>query len=140
MNSIIHSCSHPNDSDVYFRIGKKEFCDIDIYDNVSHWVDLIFHIIKPKELMFLAFDGVTPRAKMNQQRANRFRSAKNNNNVIMDNETLQYEEFFDGNCISPGTEFMAELIDYMKHFIAYKISTDPFWQNCKIILSGPEVV
>ena len=140
MNSIIHTCSHPTDSDVHFRIGKKEFSDEDIFLNVSRYVELIFCIVKPAKLLFLAFDGVAPRAKVNQQRANRFRVAKENSEAFKDKQMLQDNGLFDANCITPGTIFMAELIDHMKHFIAYKISTDPFWQKCKIILSGSEVV
>ncbi|XP_023246707.1 5'-3' exoribonuclease 1-like [Copidosoma floridanum] len=86
--------------------------------------------------MFLAFDGVTPRAKINQQRATRFRVSKKFDD---DNELGEQQELLDTNCITPGTTFMAELIEHMRHFVAYKISTDPMWQGCKIILSGPEV-
>ncbi|KAJ8673539.1 hypothetical protein QAD02_004801 [Eretmocerus hayati] len=138
MNSIIHRCSHPEDSDIHFRVGKKEFSDEEIFQNVSRYVELIFCIVKPVELMFLAFDGVAPRAKMNQQRSHRFRvsmeMAKLNEDGIPDDDLV-----FDANCVTPGTQFMCELIDHMKHFIAYKISVDPLWQKCKIILSGSEV-
>lgn len=89
--------------------------------------------------MFLAFDGVAPRAKMNQQRATRFRVAREVNKVVTEGDILNGEPLFDGNCITPGTIFMAELIEHMRHFIAFKISSDPMWQKCKIILSGPEV-
>ncbi|XP_008211726.2 5'-3' exoribonuclease 1 [Nasonia vitripennis] len=136
MNSIIHTCSHPTDSDVHFRIGKKEFSDEDIFENVSRYVEIIFRIVKPLEMLFLAFDGVAPRAKMNQQRANRFRVARDNS--ILEREILLTDKLFDANSITPGTVFMADLIDHMKHFIAYKVSTDPLWQKCKIILSGSE--
>ena len=59
----------------------------------------------------MAIDGVAPRAKMNQQRARRFRTAYeaeiNLKKAIENGEEIPKEDPFDSNSITPGTEFMA---------------------------------
>lgn len=55
------------------------------------------------------------------------------------NEKLPDESRFDSNCITPGTEFMERLQQAFKHFVKLKLSTDPAWKHCRIILSGHEV-
>jgi 5'-3' exonuclease len=48
----------------------------EVWANIMKAIDELVHTIKPRKLLFMAVDGVAPRAKMNQQRARRFRSAK----------------------------------------------------------------
>jgi 5'-3' exoribonuclease 1 len=100
----------------------------------------LFLIIKPKKLFFLAVDGVAPRAKMNQQRGRRFRSAKDaevlEEKARKDGEELPEGDRFDSNCITPGTEFMDRLQKALEYFIQSKISANPVWQQCRVILSG----
>lgn len=54
----------------------------------------------------MAVDGVAPRAKMNQQRSRRFRTAKEMSDVrakaLANGEVLPEEKAFDSNCITPG--------------------------------------
>lgn len=91
----------------------------------------------------MAIDGVAPRAKMNQQRGRRFRSAKEAEKMeaeaLKKGEQLPKEARFDSNCITPGTEFMARLHEQLKYFVNEKISNDTLWRKCDIILSGHEV-
>ncbi|XP_053293486.1 5'-3' exoribonuclease 1 [Pleuronectes platessa] len=135
MNGIIHQCSHPNDEDVHFRISEEK-----IFADIFHYLEVLFRIIKPRKVFFMAVDGVAPRAKMNQQRGRRFRSAKEAEDKIKKaldkGEVLPTEARFDSNCITPGTDFMARLQEQLKYFVHNKISTDKMWQNVRVFLSG----
>ena len=94
MNGIIHCSSHNNSEEV---IGNEEqhpqqgnnstgdenskiyevppITDEQIFQNVCYYVDrIVTDIVQPKKLVFLAIDGVAPRAKLNQQRSRRYRS------------------------------------------------------------------
>jgi 5'-3' exoribonuclease 1 len=77
-----------------------------IFTSIFAYVDHLFSKIRPKKLFFMAVDGVAPRAKMNQQRSRRFRTAKEAREVRekaeRSGEELPKEKAFDSNCISPG--------------------------------------
>lgn len=137
MNGIIHQCSHPNDEDVHFRISEEK-----IFTDIFHYLEVLFRIIKPQKVFFMAVDGVAPRAKMNQQRGRRFRSAKEAEDKIKKalekGEVLPTEARFDSNCITPGTDFMARLQEQLKYFVHSKQSTDRSWQGVHVYLSGHE--
>ncbi|KHJ96921.1 XRN 5'-3' exonuclease [Oesophagostomum dentatum] len=105
MNGIIHNCSHPNDDDFSFRISQEQ-----IFADIFAYIDKLFNIIRPKKVFFLAVDGVAPRAKMNQQRARRFMSARTAEEQlqahIRKGEELPKEKRFDSNCITPESPKM----------------------------------
>ena len=48
----------------------------ELWAAIMRSIDELVHLVKPMKNVFLAVDGVAPRAKMNQQRARRFRSAR----------------------------------------------------------------
>ena len=137
MNGIIHNCSHPNDDDPHFRITEEK-----IFQDIFHYIEVLFRMIQPKKVFFMAIDGVAPRAKMNQQRGRRFRSAReaelNEKKARDRGEDLPKDARFDSNCITPGTPFMCRLHEQLKYFVASKMSTDTIWHGVKVILSGHE--
>jgi 5'-3' exoribonuclease 1 len=138
MNGIIHNCTHKDSDSPTFRMTEDKMF-IAIFNYIEH----LFGKIKPKKLFFMAIDGVAPRAKMNQQRARRFRTAldaeKAREKAIKEGVEMPKEDAFDSNCITPGTEFMAKLTQQLKYFISKKVSEDLDWQGVEVVLSGHEV-
>lgn len=132
-NGIIHNASHGQGS------LSGTLSDEEMISAIFSYIERLFSIIKPKKLLFIAIDGVAPRAKMNQQRSRRFRTAR-------DREVAQHEaqlkgeevpaEVFDSNCITPGTEFMFNLSHWLEYFVSLKMSTDSLWSGVKVIVSG----
>mmetsp|Transcript_28232 Transcript_28232/g.69181 ORF Transcript_28232/g.69181 Transcript_28232/m.69181 type:complete len:351 (-) Transcript_28232:4197-5249(-) len=138
MNGIIHNCSQKEQKD---NIQTEE----ELFQKIFSYTDHLFRIVRPRKLIYLAIDGVAPRAKMNQQRSRRFRSVKELEKIkTVVNETSKLSKneisFFDSNCITPGTEFMKNLSFSFKKWLENKIKFDPEWQQgCDVIFSGSEV-
>ncbi len=103
-------------------------------------------------------DGVAPRAKMNQQRSRRFRSAqeakekdadkaellkmlKSQSGGQVDESTSEAmnKKTWDHNAITPGTPFMDILAMSLRYWTAYKLNTDPAWAKVKVIISDATV-
>ena len=92
---------------------------------IFKYTERVVNMVRPRKLLFMAIgkcnisvlcscllntfatDGVAPRAKMNQQRSRRFRTAKEARETIEKalraGEKLPDEKAFDSNCITPGS-------------------------------------
>ncbi|KAF5853182.1 hypothetical protein GGP41_001734 [Bipolaris sorokiniana] len=152
MNGIVHPCSHPED-----KPAPKTEADMMLA--IFEYTDRVLGMVRPRKLLYMAVDGVAPRAKMNQQRSRRFRSAKEAKEK--DDERAEFqkilnsqkasrgedinsleevvEKTWDSNAITPGTPFMHLLAESLQYWCAYKFTTDPSWKDMKVIISDASV-
>ena len=95
LNCLIHPCCHglTDESEMFIKI----------LDSIHK----IVNIANPIKLVFIAIDGPCPKPKMIQQRLRRFKSAKE-------------KKEWDTNKITPGTDFMENLENYLLKNIKIK--------------------
>ncbi|CCM03396.1 uncharacterized protein FIBRA_05526 [Fibroporia radiculosa] len=147
MNNIVHPCTHPE--------GKPApETEEEMMLEVFKYTERLVNMVRPRRLLFMAVDGVAPRAKMNQQRSRRFRSsqeAKDKEEAHKEaiamweamGKTLSEEEknkkSWDSNAITPGTPFMDLLASSLRYWVAHKMNTDPGWSQLQVIISDANV-
>uniref|UniRef100_A0A8C1Z6Z0 5'-3' exoribonuclease n=1 Tax=Cyprinus carpio TaxID=7962 RepID=A0A8C1Z6Z0_CYPCA len=147
MNGIIHPCTHPEDKPA----PKNED---EMMVAIFEYIDRLFNIVRPRRVLYMAIDGVAPRAKMNQQRSRRFRASKEGVELTEEKNKMREEMFlflggylppdeikerFDSNCITPGTEFMDNLAKCLRYYVADRLTNDPGWHNITVFLSDASV-
>eukprot|EP00045_Choanoeca_perplexa_P011245 m.118141 g.118141 ORF g.118141 m.118141 type:complete len:1458 (-) comp15562_c0_seq1:189-4562(-) len=143
-NGIVHTCTHGNRADD--RVKSQTEMMMDLFSVI----EALFDTIRPRKLLYIAIDGVAPRAKMNQQRQRRFKSVRPKTETVSDTEktllgAVQSDaqpsdtEHFDSNCITPGTEFMNALDRHLVYFIQRKLDEDADWRGIEVVLSGHQV-
>ena len=150
MNGIIHPCAHPDDRESPSSLAE-------MFNSIFDYCDKLIRIIRPRKLIYMAIDGVAPRAKMNQQRSRRFRaalSAQQNERVTANKEKewkekglptdfldrQKKEKFkFDSNCITPGTDFLEQCSIAVRTYIKSRLNNDPLWSNLNVVFSDASV-
>ncbi|EEB07192.1 5'-3' exoribonuclease Dhp1 [Schizosaccharomyces japonicus yFS275] len=147
MNGIVHPCSHPEDR-------PPPETEDEMMLAVFEYTDRILAMVRPRNLLMIAIDGVAPRAKMNQQRSRRFRSAREaaqkaaaleecvreaKEKGIPVDENAAKKKAWDSNCITPGTPFMDILAKALRYYITHKLNTEPAFKNLRFLLSDASV-
>ena len=95
------------------RIISKEYTGNDdkfedlLIQGVIDKLDEYLHFIKPTGVVFIAFDGVAPVAKLEQQRTRRYKSYLLND--IRSKLDPTTDKVWDKTAITPGTNFMKKL-------------------------------
>lgn len=146
LNGIIHPCFHPED-------GAAPASEEEVYVKILQYVDRLLAMVRPRKLLYLAVDGPAPRAKMNQQRARRFKSAQEAEQKRRLEEEVRrsWQEKgrappadkpaeMDSNVITPGTAFMANLGRWLRHWAYLKLnSSDPEAACLRVVVSDASV-
>eukprot|EP00906_Rhabdomonas_costata_P011232 RCo015908 len=131
LNGIIHPCFHPEH-------GKLPSSEAEIFRNIEIYLEHVIALARPRRLLFIAIDGVAPRAKLNQQRARRFQAAKEHlDTLAVENElrarsgltpvqenSEEWESIRDYNVISPGTCFMSRLSAHLRRWLTSQMETN----------------
>jgi 5'-3' exonuclease len=128
---------------IYDAYSKMEFdkltesVAVSIINRVIAKIEEYISIIKPSQTVIIAFDGVAPVAKLEQQRSRRYKSWYQNE-ISRSIFKKEKEDAWNTTAITPGTKFMAELNDIVsRHF-----NTDSFsrLKVAKILVSGSNKV
>mmetsp|Transcript_30240 Transcript_30240/g.96506 ORF Transcript_30240/g.96506 Transcript_30240/m.96506 type:complete len:913 (+) Transcript_30240:32-2770(+) len=155
-NGIVHNATHPQDRPAP---PNRQAMMMEIF----RLVDRIVAAARPRRLLYIAVDGVAPRAKMDQQRARRFLAAlerrgsaakavrdgggdaPGTDGVDAAGESGHVGDdgagrgAFDHNAITPGSAFMAELGACLRYYCAARTGSCSSWQGLCVVLSDSTV-
>ncbi|KAH9963129.1 XRN 5'-3' exonuclease N-terminus-domain-containing protein [Russula dissimulans] len=147
MNGIVHPCTHPEGKPAPETEGEMMI-------EVFKYTERVVNMVRPRKVLFMAIDGVAPRAKMNQQRSRRFRTAQEAHEkeearkesvALWESmgKTISEDEKnkkpWDSNAITPGTPFMELLAKSLRYWVVQKLNNDPGWKQLEVIISDASV-
>jgi 5'-3' exonuclease len=130
-NSIIYDAVKRNG---LYDKSKNDIYERSLINSVCERIEEYISLFSPSDKVLIAFDGVAPVAKLNQQRDRRYKSWYTTEMQKMI-EGKDYVETWSTTAITPGTKFMTTLnIEVCRHFanIPYNESSP----NREIIVSS----
>lgn len=122
-NITLHHLFMDCNSIIYDSVRNIEYNNDDavfedkVIDNIIEQIENYISVVQPTKTLFIAFDGVAPFAKMEQQRTRRHK------NVFLNQLNFQKEHnklnTWDTTAITPGTEFMSKLSKKIEYSFSY---------------------
>ena len=108
LNCAIHTCT--NNILTQKQNILPEALEVNIAQHTIEYIHKIVSFSEPEELLYIAIDGIPPRAKMSQQRKRRYVSSWKNGliNAKRKESNVVFTQW-DTNAITPGTTFMNNL-------------------------------
>lgn len=106
-NSILYDSFHSVSQDQPYEAIERE-----ILQKTSNQIQYYIEQIKPKSMVYIAFDGVAPFAKMEQQKNRRYRSWYES--TLLSQFDPSTHTTFSSTAFTPGTDFMKKLSNHMK--------------------------
>lgn len=144
LNGMIHPCCSKVRRNILSNnngqvTDKSQFRDISTktFQELTVGIERIIRLVNPTESATLCVDGVAPLAKINQQRSRRYKShilTKLINQVKQ--EEGEVTDTWDTNAISPGTQFMSQLMGDLTKYVQ-QVNNTPEANDiqCKLELS-----
>jgi 5'-3' exonuclease len=142
----IHNFYLDSNSIIYDSIANIDFTELKdsdvntIISSVIHKIEEYITLVNPSENIFIAFDGVAPVAKLNQQRSRRYKSHYQNQmkKSILEKNNKEKHTFVDSwntASITPGTVFMNKLNEKIKNHFTNRIPNNYSVKNIHLSLT-----
>lgn len=121
LNCAIYHCVKRVQKRTAFHPDSRNTWEGDLIREVIAYIQQMERIVKPRETLYIAVDGVAPMAKIKQQRMRRFKSAlaaeeESRIRAEARGEVYIPQPRWDTNAITPGTSFMASLATALRTF------------------------
>ena len=117
LNGAIHACSHP-------EFGPPPSSTEERLASLETYLDRLVDMTRPRTVIYIAVDGVAPRAKLNEQRGRRFRNAQRD----------PPPDGFDPNCITPGTRFMTQIRQWVVQYAEKRCVAHHRWRGLRAVV------
>ena len=110
-NSIIYDCVRELEFELELMEKVRGNFDNAVIDGVILKIEHYIETIQPTNILYIAFDGVAPFAKMEQQRNRRYKTGylSTIQNKFKNNYVSSTSNRWNTSAITPGTQFMNEL-------------------------------